>query len=82
MNNTRQRWLWRHRDLTMLPSGTTGNEAFHSHIGNMMRQVRKLDQTSLDIKLGLIKFGSHLAHTTAHRFPTMRQIGRRQILVP
>ena len=26
-NNLRQRWLWRSKDLTMLPSGTTSNEA-------------------------------------------------------
>ena len=81
LNNVRQRWAWRSRDLSTLPSGTTSNEALHSRVGNLFRQVMKLSKTTMDLKLILVKFGKQLAHTTAARYPTLRQLQEPAILV-
>jgi hypothetical protein len=40
LNNTRQRHLMRIEQLSLLPAGTTSNEALHAEINNWFRQTQ------------------------------------------
>ena len=79
-NNLRALHMMRRRHLALLPAGTTANEAFHSEVSMWMGKIRKMYQTTLAMKLDLLKVSKQLVHNTALYRPTTKQVPSRMVM--
>ncbi|CAE7893205.1 unnamed protein product [Symbiodinium microadriaticum] len=81
LNNLR----WRHRlglrDLTLLPCGTTSNEALHAEIKGWFAQTQQIHQSTLKLKLEILTLAKMLPHYAAAKYPTLSQATSRHIIV-
>ena len=73
-NNCRMRHSLDHRLLSLLPSGTTSNEALHAEINSWFRQTQSVHKSTLRLKLLVMRTAKVLCHDAAMRFPTARQM--------
>ena len=73
-NNIRMRHRLPSHVLTLLPSGTTSNEALHAEINGWFRQTQQVYKASLRLKLRIMGLAKLMAHDACLHFPTIRQI--------
>ena len=74
LNNQRIRHALPHRQLPLLPVGTTSNESLHSELNAVFRQTQRLHQTTLSLKLKILTDRKQLAHNSALYHATTKQI--------
>ncbi|CAE7200946.1 unnamed protein product [Symbiodinium natans] len=79
-NNTRLQHMLEARRLPLLPTGTTSNESLHREINVWFRETFKLHQTSLRLKLQVLKLAKNLSHNSALYRPTTRQMKHAELL--
>lgn len=65
---------------TLLPSGTTSNEAVHSELNAWFRQIQSMHRSTLMLKLRILQLGKLLAHSLSLYSPTARQMPAVQVL--
>jgi hypothetical protein len=65
--------------LTLLPSGTTSNEALHAEMRAWFRQTQKLRRSTLLLKLRILLLAKIIPHNLALSRPTLRQLEPAQI---
>ena len=58
------------------------SKAFHGYLRRIVKQVVKLTNANMGLKLRVLQFTNQLAHTTAFKHPTLRQVTQSQFLVP
>ena len=80
LNNTRLRHMLERRKLSLLPSGTSSNEALHAEINAWFRQTQQMYQDTLRLKLACLSIGKLLAHNAALYSPTTRQMSANMVL--
>ncbi len=73
LNNTRLRYTLPPSRHSLLPSGTSSNEALHAEVNNWFRQTQQMHQSTLYLKLNCLSLGKQLAHSAALYSPTTRQ---------
>lgn len=69
------------RDLTLLPCGTTSNEALHAEIKSWFAQTQQIHQSTLKLKLEILTLAKMLPHYAAAKHPTLSQATSRNIMV-
>ena len=78
----RTEWLlngsrWRHalsmETHSLMPSGTTSNEALHAELNHIFRRVQSMHSETLDNRLKVIKLAKLLTHNVAFYRATTRQ---------
>lgn len=79
-NNLRYRHFLPHNVRTLLPSGTTSNEALHAELNSHFRQVQTLHRATLQLKLNIFRLAKLLSHNAALYSPTARQIPSSHLL--
>ncbi|CAE7526256.1 unnamed protein product [Symbiodinium microadriaticum] len=79
-NNTRMLHSMASSRLTLLPTGTTSNESLHREINVWFRETYRLHQTSLYLKLSILKLAKNLSHNAALYRPTTRQMKQAEVL--
>ncbi|CAE7200950.1 unnamed protein product [Symbiodinium natans] len=79
-NNTRLQHMLEARRLPLLPTGTTSNESLRREINVWFRETFKLHQTSLRLKLQVLKLAKNLSHNSALYRPTTRQMKHAELL--
>ena len=79
-NNLRYRQFLPAAVRTLMPSGTTSNEALHAELNAWYRQVQQLHRSTLCLKLRVQSFGKLLSHQTAFNFPTTAQLSSQMVL--
>ena len=82
LNNYRLRSRMQSTKLSLLPSGTSSNEALHAELNNWFRQHVAIHQATLRIKLMVLTFAKQLAHTNTSENPTMKQERQSTVLAP
>ena len=80
LNNLRMRRAISPSRLSLVPVGTTSNEALHHEINNWFRETQKLHKTTLELKLSIMSFGKLLTHNTALYWTTTRQMSEAEVL--
>ncbi len=80
MNNIRARHSVESSSLSLMPSGTTSNEALHSEINLHFRQTVKIHQSTLRLKCKTLCLKKQLTHNAALYRPTTRQAASSQVL--
>ena len=60
--------------VSLMPSGTTSNEALHNEVKQAFRQTVRLHQSTMATKLAVLSLGKLLTHTLAARHCTARQM--------
>lgn len=75
-NNVVLRSFFAQGTLSLLPCGTTGNEALHAEMRNAFRQVYSIHVPTLRLRLSTFTLAKMIAWNAAVRFPGLRQ--RRQ----
>ena len=80
-NNLRFRTSLPATDRSLLPTGTTSNEALHAELNNIFRQVQQMHRTTLHLKLSIIRLAKLMTHNSALYSPTCQQLPGSQILV-
>ncbi|CAE7796366.1 unnamed protein product [Symbiodinium sp. CCMP2592] len=79
----RLEWLWnnlRASDLTLLPAGTSSNEALHAEIKNWFSRIQQIHQSTLQLKLSILTLSKQWPHFTALRNPTLSQMSGQSLL--
>ena len=66
--------------LSLLPIGTTSNEALHHEINTWFRETQKMYQGTLSLKLIIMHLGKVLARNSAWYRPTTRQMPEAELL--
>ena len=79
-NNLRMRHLLEPSRLSLLPIGTTSNEALHHEINNWFRETQKIHKATLCLKLSIMHLAKLLSHNTALYRPATRQMSECEIL--
>ena len=79
-NNLRMRHLIEPSRLSLLPIGTTSNEALHHEINNWFRETQKIHKATLCLKLSIMHLAKLLSHNTALYRPATRQMSEWEIL--
>lgn len=74
LNNVRVRARMDPDHLTLLPSGTSSNEALHAELNVAFRQTQALHQATLHLKLLCITFAKQVSHESAMYYPAVRQV--------
>eukprot|EP00439_Symbiodinium_sp_Y106_P058484 s676_g8.t1 len=67
-------------ERTLLPSGTSSNEALHSEVKSWFRQTQQMHQSTLQLKLRVLTLGKVLPHYGALRYPTLSQMSSGLVL--
>ncbi len=80
LNNTRMRYAIAPSKHSLLPSGTSANEALYAEINNWFRQVRMMHQATLTLKLRVLTLSKQLSHNAALYSPTTRQMPNSVVL--
>ena len=78
-NNLRMRHLIEPSRLSLLPIGTTSNEALHHEINNWFREMQKIHKATLCLK-SIMHLAKLLSHNTALYRPATRQMSEWEIL--
>ena len=65
---------------SMLPTGTTANEAFHSEINAWFKNQSEIFSTTVELQLSVAVLGKQLAHSTSLYHPTLRQLRHQDLL--
>ena len=68
-------------DLVLLPSGTSSNEALHAEIKTWFAQTQQMHQSTLILKLRVLKYAKQLPHFIALKHPTLSQMSSQLLLV-
>ncbi len=63
-----------HPFLTMLPSGTSANEALHANVKNAFRQVRTIHKATLEVKAQILTLAKLIEHNAGMYHDTSRQM--------
>ena len=79
-NNLRARRSLPTEYLTLLPTGTTSNEALHAELKTWFLQTQKLHRSTLLLKLHILCLAKMLPHVAALSRPTLRQMGSAKLL--
>ena len=79
-NTIRMRARLAPREVGLLSSGTTSNEALHAELNRHFRQTQQVHQATLRLKLMIIQHAKLLAHGSAMQRPTCRQMSQASIL--
>ena len=79
-NNTRIRHLLQVSRLSLLPIGTTSNEALRREINVWFRETQKLLQATLKLKLRILRLAKNLSHNAALYRPTTRQMPQAEVV--
>ncbi len=79
-NNTRLRYAVAPCKHSLLPSGTSSNEALHAEINRWFRAVRMMHQATLCLKLQILTLAKLLSHSSAMFSPTTRQMSPAVVL--
>ena len=74
LNNIRMRQTVSPAFLSLLPSGSTSNEALHAEINSWFRQIQKIHKSTLEFKLNVLTLGKLVAHSCAMYHATSRQV--------
>ena len=82
LNGTRQRSRMPEEWPTVLPSGTTSNEALHAELNRSIRQTQVMYKETLQVKLDVVFLAKLISHTVATRPPTISQQSSTMILAP
>jgi hypothetical protein len=80
LNNTRQRYAMRTETLSLLPVGTTSNEALHAEINSWFRQTQAMHPSTLELKLKCLLTAKLMMHNAALFSPTTRQMSASMVL--
>jgi hypothetical protein len=67
-------------EFSLLSAGTTSNEALHAEINSWFRQTQMLHQSTMKLKLQVLRVGKLLAHNSAMYRPTTRQMASGAVL--
>ena len=62
------------RWLSLLPIGTTSNEALHHEVNCWFRETQKIHQSSLKMKLRILRLAKLMSHNSAMYHSTSRQL--------
>lgn len=79
-NNIRARHTLSPQQVTLLPAGTTSNEALHAEVRAWFRETQQMHKSTLRIKLRVLHLAKLLTHHAAMYRPTLRQIGSGVVL--
>ena len=79
-NNLIMRHLLSAERLSMMPIGTSSNEALHHEINNWFRETQKLHKATLTLKLEIMQLAKVLTHNSAMYKPTTRQMPEAELL--
>ena len=80
LNNLRMRHAISQSRLSLLPVGTTSNEALHREINNWFRETQQMHKTTLELKLSIMSLGKLMTHNTALYWTTTRQMPEAEVL--
>ena len=73
-NNHLHRHSMQRSRVSLLPSGTTSNEALHNELKVAFRQTVRVHQATMATKLSIFHLGKMMVHTLASFRPTSRQM--------
>jgi hypothetical protein len=79
-NNCRIRHSMTASECTLLPSGTSSNEALHAELNRNFRSTQTIHQSTIRLKLQLLCFAKLISHVSAMYRPTIRQMPSAQVL--
>ncbi len=79
-NGIRMRHTLHASKLSLLPSGTTSNEALHAEINRWFRTTAQMHQATLALKLRILNMGKLLAHNSAMYRCTARGMAHSVVL--
>jgi len=74
MNNIRMRHMMSAGDVSLLPSGTSSNEALHYEINSWFRQTQVIHESTVLLKFRIMVLAKQTPHVNALFFPTIRQL--------
>ena len=80
LNATRVRHSMHQGKVSLLPSGTTSNEALHAEINGWFRQTQQIHQATLTLKLNAMTLGKLISHNSAMYRHTARQMSSASVL--
>ena len=80
LNNIRLRHSFPRTYLNLLPAGTTSNESLHHEINSWFRETQKIHQSSLKMKLRILRLGKLISHNAAMYHQTSRQLSQAIVL--
>ena len=79
-NNFRLRHSFPRQRLSLLPVGTTSNESLHHEVNCWFRETQKIHQSSLNMKLRILRLGKLVTHSAAMYHQTIRQVNQAVVL--
>ena len=79
-NNLRLRHSITRHKLSLLPSGSSGNEAFHSELNRWCRNQGEWYLATAELQLSINVIAKLLAHNTALYSPTLVQVPHARVL--
>ena len=79
-NNIRLRHSFPRSYLNLLPAGTASNESLHHEINSWFRETQKIHQSSLKMKLRILRLGKLISHNAAMYHQTSRQLSQAIVL--
>ena len=74
LNATRVRHSMHQGKVSLLPSGTTSNEALHAEINGWFRQTQQIHQATLTLKLNAMTLGKLISHPCSRRGRRRRSV--------
>ena len=86
---SRMEWLFNNLRLlhtipghrrSLLPTGTTANEALHAEINSWFRNQSDIFSTTVSLQLSVAILGKQLAHSSSLFHPTLRQMRHQDVL--
>ena len=80
MNNIRLRHSMPRHRLSLLPVGTTSNESLHHEINCWFRETQQMHQSTLQLKLRVLKLGKLMSHNSALYQHTSKQLPHSVVL--
>ena len=80
MNNIRLRHNITKSRLSLLPVGTTSNEALHSEINRWFKETQKIHPSTLELKLDVLSLGKLLLRNRALYYAGAKQMSHSAVL--